>query len=77
MFDLLKETIIGPNPDPWPKWSKEDWDTKDVLIAALVFLMYLILTKGVAAGAAFAMASKKYGIAEDVLRTAAKDEPWA
>ena len=28
MFDLLKETIIGPNPDPWPKWPKEDWDTK-------------------------------------------------
>lgn len=77
MFDYLKETIIGPNPDPWPKWPKGDWDTKDVLIAALVFLMYLILTKGVAVGAAFAMASKKYGIAEDVLRMAAKDEPWA
>ncbi len=77
MFDYLKETIIGPNPDPWPKWPKGDWDTKDVLIAALLFLMYLILTKGVAVGAAFAMASKKYGIAEDVLRMAAQDEPWA
>ena len=77
MFDYLKETIIDPNPDPWPKWPKGDWDTKDVLIAALLFLMYLILTKGVAVGAAFAMASKKYGIAEDVLRMAAQDEPWA
>lgn len=77
MFDYLKETIIGPNPDPWPKWPKGDWDTKDVLIAALLFLMYLILTKGVAVGAAFAMASKKYGIAEDLLRMAAQDEPWA
>ena len=79
MFDLLKETIIGPNPDPWPwpKWPKREWDTKDIIIAALLYIMLLILTKGVAAGAAFAMASKKYGIAEDVLRMAAKDEPWA
>ena len=44
---------------------------------ALLYIMILILTKGVAAGTAFAMASKKYGIAEDVLRMAAKDEPWA
>ena len=42
-----------------------------------LYIMFLILTKGVVAGTAFAMASKKYGIAEDVLRMAAKDQPWA
>ena len=73
MFDALKETIIGPNPCPWPK---KPLDTKDLLIMALLYIMFLILTKGVTAGTAFAMASKKYGIAEDVLRTAAKDQPY-
>jgi hypothetical protein len=76
MFDALKETIIGPNPCPWP-WPKKPLDTKDILIMALLYIMILILTKGVVAGTAFAMASKKYGIAEDVLRMAAKDQPWA
>ena len=76
MFDALKETIIGPNPCPWP-WPKKPLDTKDMLIMALLYIMILILTKGVATGTAFAMASKKYGIAEDVLRMAAKDQPWA
>jgi len=74
MFDMLKSTIIGPNPEPWPKTPL---DTKDMLILALLYLMFLILTKGLAVGTAFAMASKKYGIAEDVLRMAAKDQPWA
>ena len=79
MFDDLLSPIIGPNPRPWPwpKWPDEDLDTKDMLIAALLFLMFLILSKGVAVGTAFAMASKKFGIAEEVLRMAAKDEPWA
>ena len=77
MFDVLEETIVGPNPYPWPKWPKRDWDIKDALIVALLYIMILILTKGVAAGTAFAMASKKYGIAENVLRMAAKDQPWA
>ena len=76
MFDALKETIIGPNPCPWP-WPKKPLDTKDILIMALLYIMILILTKGVAAGTAFAMASKKYGIGEDVLRMAAKDQSWA
>lgn len=73
MFDWMKETIIGPNPEPWPK---KPLDTKDLLIMALLYLLFLILTKGVAAGTAFAMASKKYGIAEDVLRNAAKEQAW-
>ncbi len=72
MFDALKETIIGPNPCPWPK---KPLDAKDVLVIALLYIMFLILTKGVATGMAFAMASKKYGITEDVLRMAAKDQP--
>ncbi len=76
MFDALKETIVGPNPCPWP-WPKKPLDTKDILIMALLYIMILILTKSVAAGTAFAMASKKYGIAEDELRMAAKDQPWA
>ena len=76
MLDSLKETIIGPAPYPWP-WPKKPLDSKDILIMALLYIMYLILTKGIVAGTAFAMASKKYGIAEDVLRMAAKDQPWA
>ena len=55
MFDALKETIIGPNPCPWP-WSKKPLDTKDILIMALLYIMFLILTKGVVEGTAFAMA---------------------
>ena len=73
MFDMLKSTIIGPNPCPWPK---KPLDTKDLLIMALLYLLFLILTKGVATTTAFAMASKRYGIAEDVLRKAAKEQAW-
>ena len=71
MFDAL-HTIIGPNPDPWP-FPKHDWTMKEILIAAVLYLTFLILTRGVAAGTAFAMASKKYNISEDELRKAAKD----
>lgn len=76
MFEMLKSTIIGPNPDPWP-WPNKPLDTKDILIMALLYLMFLILTKGVATATAFSMASKKYNVEEDVLRNAAKDAPWA
>ena len=75
MFDLLN-TIVGPNPDPWP-FPKHEWTTKEILIAAILYLTLLILTRGVATGTAFAMASKKYNISEDVLRNAAKEQPWA
>ena len=75
MFDLLN-TIVGPNPDPWP-FPKHEWTTKEILLGAILYLTFLILTRGVAAGTAFAMASKKYGIAEDALRMVAKDKPWA
>ena len=75
MFDLLN-TIISPNPDPWP-FPKHEWTMKEILIAAILYLMFLILTRGVAAGTAFAMASKKYNISEDVLWDAAKEQSWA
>jgi len=75
MFEILKSTIIGPNPEPWP-WPKKPLDTKDVLIMALLYLMFIILTKGVATATAFSMASKKYNIEEDVLRNAAKEKQW-
>ena len=75
MFDAL-HTIIGPNPDPWP-FPKHEWTMKEILIAAVLYLTFLILTRGVAAGTAFAMASKKYNISEDELRNATKEQPWA
>ena len=75
MFDHLN-TIIGPNPDPWP-FPKHDWTTKEILIAAILYLTFLILTRGVAAGTAFAMASKKYNLSEEALRNAAKGQSWA
>jgi hypothetical protein len=50
---------------------------KKMLIAAVLYLTFLILTKGVAASTAFAKASKKYNISEDELRKAAKEQPWA
>ena len=75
MFDAL-HTIIGPNPDPW-LFPKHDWTMKEILIAAVLYLTFLILTKGVATGTAFAMASKKYNISEDDLRNATKEQPWA
>ncbi len=75
MFEILKSTIIGPNPEPWP-WPRKPLDTKDILIMALLYLIFLILTKGVATATAFSMASKKYNIEEDVLRNAAKEKQW-
>ena len=68
--------VISPNPDPWP-FPKHEWTTKEILIAAILYLTFLILTRGVAIGTAFAMTSKKYNISEDVLRNAAKEQPWA
>ena len=68
MFELLRKTIIGPNPCPFPP----KWDTRDILLLAILYLLLLILTKGVAPAAAFGMASSKYGISETVLRKAAE-----
>ncbi len=73
MFGMFKGTIIGPNPYPWPR---KPMDTKDVIIIALLYLMFLILTKGVATATAFSLVSQKYGIAESVLRKVAKEKKW-
>ena len=75
MFDGLTKSIIEPNP-PWPFPPKE-WDMRDVLILAVLYLTFLILTRGIAVSTAFAMASKKYGVTEDVLRMATRNKPWA
>ena len=75
MFDGLTKSIIGPNP-PWPFPPKE-WDMRDVLILAVLYLTFLILTRGIAVSTAFTMASKKYGVTEDVLRMATRNRPWA
>ncbi len=48
-----------------------------ILLAALRFLVALIVINGMPPVAAFAMASKKYHVSEDVLKKAAKEQPWA
>ena len=62
---------VMPPPEPLPL---EKWKT--ILVLAILYLAFLILTKGVAAGTAIAMASRKYDISEDVLRKAAKENSW-
>lgn len=80
MFEALKEVlhtnrIIGPNPDPWP-FPKREPDMKDLLLLAVLYLVFLIFTRGVATPTAFAMASKKYNVSEEALRKAAKEQAW-
>lgn len=80
MFDALKDVlstnrIIGPNPDPWP-FPKREPDLKDILMLAVLYLVFLIFTRGVAVPTAFAMASKKYNVSEEALRKAAKEQAW-
>ena len=52
-------------------------DIRDALLIALLYLMLLILAKGVVKTEAYGMASRKYGISEEELRNAAKGQPWA
>ena len=73
MFEMLKQTIIGPNPYPWPR---RKWDAEDILLMAILYLVFLIFTKGIAATTACTMAGKRYNIAEDVLRGVAKEKEW-
>lgn len=68
MINVLR--IFWPYPFPNNK-------RKIILLAALRFLADAIIIGGVPTVSAFAMASKKYNISEDVLKKAAKEQPWA
>ena len=72
MFGLVK-SIIDPNPCPEPPL---ELDTKVLLGLALLYLAFLILTKGVAVETALSMASSKYHISKAVLRKASKRKSW-
>ncbi len=67
------EGIIGPDPCPEPPKGK---DTVLILGLALLYLAFLILTKGVAVETALSMTSNKYHIAKAVLRKASKGKLW-
>ena len=72
MFGLVK-SIVGPNPCPEPPL---ELDSKVLLGLALLYLAFLILTKGVAVETALSMTSDKYHIAKAVLRKASKGKIW-
>ena len=72
MFETVR-SIIGPNPCPEPPL---DLDGKILLGLALLYLAFLILTKGVAVETALSMTSNKYHIAKAVLRKASKGKLW-
>ena len=72
MFETVR-SIIGPNPCPEPPL---DLDGKILLGLALLYLAFLILTKGVAVETALSMASNKYHVAKAVLRKASKGKLW-
>ena len=61
--------VIGPNPTPEPPL---EWDARIIMGLALLYLVFLILTKGVAVNTAVSMASRKYSINEDSIRDAYK-----
>lgn len=62
--------VIGPNPSPEPPL---EWDARIIMGLALLYLAFLILTRGVAMDTAISMASQKYSISEDALRKTYKD----
>lgn len=65
--------IIGPNPHPEPPL---DLDGRILLGLALLYLAFLILTKGVAVETALSMAGRKYHISKAVLRKFSKGRLW-
>ena len=73
MFHRLIMSVVRPNPCPIPP---ERLDTRDILVLALLYLMFLILTKGVAAGTAITLAGKRFNVSEGVLREMAKERKW-
>lgn len=72
MFELTGKCFSRPDLYPYPPRC----DIRDVLLIALLYLMLLILTKGVVKTEAYGMASRKYGISEEELRNAARGQPW-
>ncbi len=63
--------FVAPNPFPEPPL---EWDARIILGLALLYLAFLVMTKGIAVETALSMASKKYHISEDVLRKASKEK---
>lgn len=59
--------VIGPNPSPEPPL---ELDARIIMGLALLYLVFLILTKGVAIDTAVSMASRKYSISEESVREA-------
>ena len=65
--------IVGPNPCPDPSLGV---DGRIVLALALLYLAFLILTKGIPVETALSITGKKYHISEDALLRALKDKLW-
>lgn len=65
--------IVGPNPRPD---SPLGIDGRIVLAFALLYLSFLILTKGIPVETAMSITRKKYHISEDALRKAFKEKLW-
>lgn len=65
--------IIGPHPCPDPPLG---FDGRIVLALALLYLAFLILTKGIPIETALSITGKKYHISEDALLRALKDKLW-
>ena len=67
------KNIVGPNPCPDPPLGV---DGRIMLALALLYLAFLILTKGIPVATALSITRKKYRISEDALRKAFKDKLW-
>ena len=66
----ISNNVVAPNPFPEPPL---EWDARIIISLALLYLAFLVMTKGFSVETALSMASKKYHISEDVLRKESKD----
>lgn len=66
----ISNNVVAPNP--FPELPLE-WDVRIIISIALLYLAFLVMTKGISIETALSMASKKYHISEDVLRKESKD----
>ncbi len=71
MFELAR-CIIGPHPCPDPPLGVD----RIVLPLALLYLAFLILTKGIPVETAVSITGRKYHISEDDLRKSFKEKLW-